>query len=67
MDTRAITSVFVAACLLTVAALIAHRRLAGTGERAGCASMVAFVVGWLMALTALITGVFLLSLHPTSG
>jgi len=60
MDSRAIVVTFVVACGLAVAALVAHRRLAGTGERAGCVSMIAFVVAWLAVLTALITGAFLL-------
>lgn len=29
--------------------------------------MVAFVIGWMAVLTALINGVFLLSLRPVSG
>jgi hypothetical protein len=44
-----------------VVAFIGHGRLAGTGERAGCASMVAFVIGWLAVLLAAITGLFLLT------
>jgi hypothetical protein len=67
MDTWTIVSLCVAACVTAVAAFVAHGRLAGTGERAGCSSMVAFVIGWLAVLTALITGVFLLSLRPVSG
>jgi hypothetical protein len=67
MDTWTIISVCAAACIIAVAAFIAHGRLAGTGERAGCISMVAFVIGWMAALTALITGAFLLSLLPASG
>jgi len=67
MDTQAIASVFTAACALAVAAFVAHRRLAGAGERARCMSMIAFVAGWLAVLTALITGALLLSLRPVSG
>jgi hypothetical protein len=59
MDTRAIVSTFVVACVVTVLAFIAHRRLAGSGERPGLVSMIAFVIGWLGLLLALITGVFL--------
>ena len=63
MDTRTITGLFFAASVLAVAAFAAHRRLAGTGERAGCLSMLAFVVGWLAVVTAVMTGVFLLSIY----
>ena len=52
---------------VALAAFVAHGRLAGPGERPGCASMLAFVLGWLAVLTGLITAVFLLSLRPTSG
>ena len=52
---------------LAVAAFIAHGRLAGPGERAGCISMGAFVIGWLAVLTALVTGFFLLSLRGAGG
>jgi hypothetical protein len=61
VDTRAIVTTFVLACILAVAAFFAHGRLAGTGERPGCISMVAFVIGWLAVLLALITGLFLVS------
>jgi hypothetical protein len=61
MDTWTISCVCVTACAVTISAFIAHRRLAGTGERAGCMSMVAFVIGWVAVLTALITGLFLFS------
>ena len=59
MDTRAIVTTFVVACAVAVLAFIAHRRLAGTGEWPGCISMIAFVVGWLAVLLAVITGIFL--------
>lgn len=49
------------ACIVAVAAFIGHGRLAGSGERPGCISMIAFVIGWLAVLLALITGIFLLS------
>lgn len=61
MDTRAIVSTCVIACLVAVGAFIAHGRLAGPGERPGLLSMVAFVLGWLAVLVALITGAFLIS------
>ena len=67
MDTRAIVSTFVAACVVAVVALLLHRRLAGTGERAGCVSMIAFVITWLAVLTALITGAFLLGARGGAG
>jgi hypothetical protein len=46
---------------VAVVAFVAHRRLAGTGERPGLVSMIAFVIGWLAVLLALITGLFLVS------
>lgn len=61
MDTAAIVTTFVLACVVAIAAFFAHGRLAGTGERPGCISMIAFVIGWLAVLLAVITGVFLLS------
>jgi hypothetical protein len=60
MDTGTIGMVFGGAVALTIIAFWLHRRLAGTGERVGPASMAAFVLGWLGALTALLTGGFLL-------
>lgn len=62
MDTPAIVTTFIAACVVAVLAFIAHRKLAGTGERPGCLSMLAFVVGWLAILLAAITGIFLAGL-----
>jgi hypothetical protein len=59
MDMRAIVATFVVACVVAVLAFLAHRRLAGTAERPGCASMIAFVIGWLAVLLAVITGLFL--------
>ena len=59
MDTTAIISTFIGACIVAVLAFVAHGRLAGTGERPGCISMIMFVIGWLAALTAAITGLFL--------
>jgi len=61
MDTRAIVTTFVLACIAAAAAFSAHGRLAGSGERPGFMSMIAFVIGWLAVLLALITGLFLLS------
>ena len=43
-------------------AFMAHRRLARGRERAGLLSMLAYVLGVVAVLTALITGGFLLSL-----
>jgi len=63
MDTRAIVITFVVACCVMVGAFVAHGRLAGTGERPGCISMIAFVIGWLGVLLAVITGLFLLGLR----
>lgn len=60
MDTQAIGTVFGGSVVVTIVAFWLHRRLAGTGERAGAASMAAFVLGWLSVLTALLTGAFLL-------
>jgi hypothetical protein len=59
----AILAVCVASCVVAIVAFVAHRRLAGTAERAGLASMLAYVLGWLAVLTAIITGGFLLSVR----
>jgi hypothetical protein len=61
MDTTAISITCVCATVVAIIAFVAHRRLAGLTERPGCISMIAFVVGWLAVLTALITGLFLLA------
>jgi hypothetical protein len=61
MDTQAIGEVFGGSVVVTVVAFWLHRRLAGSAGRPGAASMAAFVVGWLGALTALLTGAFLLT------
>jgi hypothetical protein len=63
MDTQAIVITCISASVLTVLAFVAHRRLAGSGERPGCLSMIAFVIAWLALLLALVTGVFLFSLR----
>jgi hypothetical protein len=60
MDTQTISMVFGGSAVFTIVAFWLHRRLAGTGERAGATSMAAFVLGWLGALTAILTGTFLL-------
>ena len=60
MDSLAIGGVFVGSAVLAALSFLAHGRWAGTGERAGCLSMLAFVLGWLCVLTALLTGAFLL-------
>jgi hypothetical protein len=63
LQTDAILAVCIASIVVAVLALIAHRRLAGTAERAGLLSMLAYVLCVLAVLTALITGGFLLSLR----
>lgn len=60
MDTQMIGMTFGASVLLTVVSFWLHGRLAGTAGRPGAASMLGFVLGWLSALTALLTGAFLL-------
>jgi hypothetical protein len=62
MDAQTIGMVFGGATVCTFAAFWLHGRLAGTSGRPGAASMFAFVLGWLGALTALLTGLFLLVL-----
>lgn len=62
MDTQGILALFFAALVLTVASFWLHGRLAGPVGKPGCLSMSAFVLGWIWALTALLTGGFLLSL-----
>jgi hypothetical protein len=62
MDTRAIVTTFLVACVVAVGGFVAHGRLAGTGERPGLLSMIAFVIGWMGVLLAVITGLFLVSL-----
>lgn len=61
MDTTAIVITCFCATIAAIIAFAAHRRLAGLSERPGCISMIAFVIGWLAALTALITGLFLVA------
>jgi hypothetical protein len=63
MDTRAIVTTFIGACVVAVGAFFAHGRLAGTGERPGLISMLFFVLGWLAVLLAVITGIFLAGLR----
>jgi hypothetical protein len=65
MDRQTIGMVFGASVVLTVVSFWLHGRLAGTAARPGVASMLAFVLGWLSALTALLTGVFLLMVALT--
>ncbi len=60
MDTEMIATVFGASTVLTLVAFWLHGRFAGSEGRPGSASMLAFVVGWLGALTAILTGGFLL-------
>ncbi len=61
MDTLTIAAVFAGSVVLAIAAVWLHQRLAGDTGRPGAASMVAFVVGWLAVLTALFTGLFLVT------
>jgi hypothetical protein len=65
MGTQAIVATCLGACGVALVAFVAHRRLAGTGERPGCVSMIAFVIGWLAVLLAAITGLFLLGARPS--
>jgi hypothetical protein len=60
MDTQTIGTLCGTTVVLTIVAFWLHGRLAGTTGRPGLASMLAFVFGWLSALTALLTGAFLL-------
>lgn len=60
MDLQTIGMVFIGSFVLCIVSFWLHGRLAGPGERPGPVSMLAFVVGWLAALTALLTGGFLL-------
>jgi hypothetical protein len=60
MDTQAIGTVFAGSAVLTIVAFWLHRRLAGSAGRPGGASMAAFVLAWLSALAAFLTGTFLL-------
>jgi hypothetical protein len=60
MDTQSIGAVFGGSAVLTIVAFWLHRRLAGSAGRPGGASMAAFVLVWLGAMTALLTGAFLL-------
>ena len=62
MDTRAIIATFLVACAVAVGGFVAHGRLAGNAGRPGFVSMLAFVVGWMGVLLAIITGLFLGSL-----
>ncbi len=60
MTVPTIVAVFLGAIVLAVLAFRLHGQWAGTEGRPGAASMAAFVAGWLLAITAVITGVFLL-------
>ena len=60
MDTQTIGTIFGGSAVVTVVSFWLHGRLAGTEGRPGAASMMAFVVGWLSVLTAVLTGTFLL-------
>ncbi len=65
MDTQSIGIVFGSSTVLTLISFWLHTRLAGTGERVGPVSMAAFVSAWLCALTAVLTGAFLLMIVVT--
>jgi hypothetical protein len=65
MRTQAIVATCLGACVVALVAFVAHRRLAGTREHPGCASMIAFVIGWLAVLLAVITGLFLLGVRAS--
>ena len=60
MDTQTIGTIFGASAVVTVVSFWLHGHLAGSEGRPGAASMIAFVLGWLSVLTALLTGTFLL-------
>ena len=63
MDTTAILLVCLGAVVLAAASFWAHRAWAGSGERAGCVSMLAFAFGWVCVVTAVLTGGFLVLRH----
>lgn len=63
MDTTAIGGVFAASTILAVGLLWLHRRLSGQGEQVRGVSLVPLAFGLLFALTAVITGGFLLMLR----
>lgn len=65
MGLQAIVITCIGACVLAVVAFVAHGRLAGSGERPGCVSMVAFVIGWLAVLLAVVTGLFLVGVRAS--
>ncbi len=62
MDTTGIALLFFGSAALAALAFWAHGRLAGDAGRPGARSMAAFVLGWLAALTAGVTGLFLATL-----
>jgi ABC-type transport system involved in cytochrome bd biosynthesis fused ATPase/permease subunit len=59
MDSTAIVSTCIGAVVVAGLATIAYRRLVGANERPGCISLIALAIAWLAALTALLTGFFL--------
>jgi hypothetical protein len=63
MQAETILAVCLGSVVVAVLAFLAHRRLARGRERAGLLSMLAYVVGVVAVLTALITGGFLLSVR----
>jgi hypothetical protein len=62
MQPGAIVGVCLGSLVVALLAFMAHHRLARGRERAGLLSMLAYVLGVVAVLTALITGGFLLSL-----
>ena len=56
---RPVGMVFDDSIVLTVVSFWLHGRLDGSAGRPGSAYMLAFVLGWLGSLTALLTGAFL--------
>jgi hypothetical protein len=61
MDLQTIGYVSLGSFILCIFSFWLHGRLAKPDERAGPVSMFAFVVGWLAALTAILTGGFWLA------
>jgi hypothetical protein len=63
MQAEAIVAVCLGSVVVAVLAFKAHARLARGHERAGLLSMLAYVLGVIAVLTALITGGFLLTVR----
>lgn len=58
MDSQAIGTVLGDSIILTIVAFRLYCRVVGSAGRPGGAAMAAFVLGWLSALMALLTGAF---------